>query len=293
MHMNSERPAVTVLGLGMMGAALAGAFLAGGHPTTVWNRSAGRGDDLVAQGAVRAAAVGDAVAAGQVVVVCVRDYDAVREVLEPVRAALAGRVVVNLTSGTSQEARDLAGWAAGHGIGYLDGAIMMTPQGIGTSEAVILYGGEQELFDESRPVLERLGGGATYLGPDTGIPALYDVALLDIMWSTLNGFLHAAALVGTEKIPATAFVPFATGWLGGVASFLPPMAEQIDAGEYAAHDATLETHLSPLGHLIHESRIRGVDADAPGRTRAMVERAIDDGHAADGYARLIEQMRER
>ncbi|WP_068929155.1 NAD(P)-dependent oxidoreductase [Planobispora rosea] len=291
--MSSERSSVTVLGLGMMGTALAGAFLAGGHPTTVWNRSAGRGDDLVGRGAVRAAAVGAAVEAGQVVVVCVRDYDAVRETLEPVSAALAGRVVVNLTSGTSQEARDLADWAAGHGIRYLDGAIMMTPQGIGTPEAVILYGGEQELFEETRPVLDRLGGGGTYLGSDTGIPALYDVALLDIMWATLNGFLHAVALVGTEKISATAFLPFVTGWLGGVTSFLPAMAEQIDAGEYAAHDATLETHLSPLGHLIHESRARGVDVDLPGRTKAMVERAIADGHAFDGYARLIERMRGR
>ncbi|WP_449062164.1 NAD(P)-dependent oxidoreductase [Planomonospora algeriensis] len=291
--MSSERQAVTVLGLGMMGAALAGAFLDGGHPTTVWNRSAGRGGDLTGKGAVRAVTVGDAVAAGQVVVVCVRDYDAVREILEPVSTELAGRVLVNLTSGTSEEARALAGWAAGHRIRYLDGAIMMTPQGIGTPEAVILYAGEQELFEEVEPVLKRLGGGGSYLGPDAGIPALYDVALLDIMWSTLNGFLHAVALVGTEKIPATAFTPFATGWLGGVASFLPGMAEQIDAGEYAAYDATLETHLSPLGHLIHESRARGVDAEPPARTRALVERAIADGHASDGYARLIEQMRTR
>lgn len=33
------RAKVTVLGLGPMGAALASAFLAAGHPTTVWNRT--------------------------------------------------------------------------------------------------------------------------------------------------------------------------------------------------------------------------------------------------------------
>jgi 3-hydroxyisobutyrate dehydrogenase-like beta-hydroxyacid dehydrogenase len=47
--------AVTVLGLGEMGSALAGAFLGGGLPTTVWNRSPGKADALVAKGAVGAA----------------------------------------------------------------------------------------------------------------------------------------------------------------------------------------------------------------------------------------------
>ncbi|RSS80895.1 NAD(P)-dependent oxidoreductase, partial [Streptomyces sp. WAC02707] len=53
-----QRPAplsVTVLGLGPMGRALAGAFLAAGVRTTVWNRTPGREADLVERGAVLAA----------------------------------------------------------------------------------------------------------------------------------------------------------------------------------------------------------------------------------------------
>src|ERR1044072_8092422 len=53
--MTHDHPApVTVLGLGPMGQALAGAFLAQGHPTTVWNRTAARAGGLVARGATRA-----------------------------------------------------------------------------------------------------------------------------------------------------------------------------------------------------------------------------------------------
>lgn len=40
---------VTVLGLGLMGRALAGAFLRDGHPTTVWNRTEEKAGDLVGQ----------------------------------------------------------------------------------------------------------------------------------------------------------------------------------------------------------------------------------------------------
>ncbi|GGR33341.1 hypothetical protein GCM10010219_42900 [Streptomyces netropsis] len=54
MNTASERTdaqsAVTVIGLGEMGFALAGAFLDGGHPTTVWNGTSERADPLVARG---------------------------------------------------------------------------------------------------------------------------------------------------------------------------------------------------------------------------------------------------
>lgn len=51
---------VSVLGLGAMGNALAAALVKAGHATTVWNRSAGKADNLVAQGAQAAATAGDA-----------------------------------------------------------------------------------------------------------------------------------------------------------------------------------------------------------------------------------------
>jgi len=74
---------VTVIGLGLMGQALAAAFLKDGHPTTVWNRSAQKAEELVAQGATLADSVRDAVAASPLVVVCVSDYAAVHELLDP------------------------------------------------------------------------------------------------------------------------------------------------------------------------------------------------------------------
>ncbi|GAA3079292.1 hypothetical protein GCM10020000_76170 [Streptomyces olivoverticillatus] len=43
---------VTVIGLGAIGTALAGALVAAGHRTTVWNRTPGKGDALVEMGAV-------------------------------------------------------------------------------------------------------------------------------------------------------------------------------------------------------------------------------------------------
>ncbi|MEV5551388.1 NAD(P)-binding domain-containing protein [Streptomyces sp. NPDC052309] len=287
-HTGSVQEPVTVIGLGLMGRALAAAFLAAGHPTTVWNRTPGKADDLVARGAVSVPSVADALAASPLVVVCLSDSAAVRDTLGPYRDRLAGRTLVNLTSGTSEEARDLSAWTAA----YVDGAIMAIPEVIGTPEAFLLFSGAPESFEKHRESLGRLGS-TTFFGTDPGLAALYDVALLGVMWGTLNSFLHGAALLGAAKVDATAFASFANQWLASVSGFVSAYAEQIDRGTYTAEDATVETHLATMKHLVRESAAAGVDTDWPARVQALTERAIAAGHAGTSYASLIEVFRGR
>ncbi|WP_049569678.1 NAD(P)-dependent oxidoreductase [Nonomuraea sp. SBT364] len=279
---------VTVIGLGLMGQALAAAFAGAGHPTTVWNRTPGKADDLIARGAVLASSVDDAVRASALVVVCLSDADAVRDTLGPHRAALAGRTLVNLTSGTSGEARELAAWTAD----YVDGAIMAVPGLIGTPEAFLLFSGSQEAFDRHRDSLGRLGT-ATFFGTDPGLASLYDVALLGVMWGMLNSFLHGAALLGEAGVDAAAFAPFANQWAASVTGFISEYAGQIDKGGFPADDATLETHLATMKYLVRESAAAGVDTEWPARIQALTERAIEAGHTGGSYAALIEVFRGR
>lgn len=283
---NSELEPVTVIGLGLMGRALAAAFLEAGHPTTVWNRTSGKADELVTRGAVLAPSVADALRASPLVVVCLSDAAAVREALGPHRAGLTGRTFVNLTSGTSDEARETATWTGD----YLDGAIMAIPEVIGRPEAFLLFSGSPEAFEKHRSSLARLGN-ATFFGEEPGLASLYDVALLGVMWGTLNAFLHGAALLGSAKVDATTFAPFANQWIGSVTGFVSAYAEQIDHGAYPALDATLETHLATMKYLVRESVAAGIDTDWPARIQALTERAIAAGHAGTSYASLFEVFR--
>ncbi|RCV48924.1 NAD(P)-dependent oxidoreductase [Marinitenerispora sediminis] len=283
--------AVTVVGLGLMGQALAGAFLRAGHPTTVWNRTAAKAEPFAAQGARLAGSIGDAVAAAPLVVVCVSDYGAVRELLDPLGAALDGRVLVNLTSGTSAQARETAEWARHHGADYLDGAILAAPQAIGTADADILYSGPRSAFDPHEPALRALGAGTAHLGEDHGLSSLHDAAVLGLMWGVLNTFLHGAALLRTAGVDAAAFAPLATKGIGTVTGWLAGYAQQVDDGAYPADDSTIDTHLAAMEHLVHESEALGVSAEIPRFFTILAERAVADGHGGSGYAAMIEQFR--
>ncbi|MGN9846773.1 NAD(P)-dependent oxidoreductase [Nonomuraea sp. H19] len=291
--LSAAQSPVTVVGLGLMGHALAAAFLMNGHPTTVWNRSAAKADDLVASGATLADSIESAVEASPLVVVCVSDYDAVHELLDPVGASLAGRTLVNLATASSTQARETAGWAAKIGSAYLDGAILALPQAIGTADATLLYSGSKAAFEEHQTTLQALSEtGTVYLDEDHGLSALYDMSILSIMWGVLNGFLQGAALLGTANVKATTFATLATTAINVTTDYVSAYAQQIDEGEYPATDATVAIHMGGMEHLVQETKALGVNTELPNFFLELAKRAAADGHADDSYAAMIKQFRK-
>jgi 3-hydroxyisobutyrate dehydrogenase len=71
------RPRLAVLGLGTMGAAIAGSALRAGLPPVVWNRNPAAGADLAGQGVEVAPSVTEAVEQAEVVITMVTNADAV------------------------------------------------------------------------------------------------------------------------------------------------------------------------------------------------------------------------
>lgn len=287
--MTSGPPPVTVLGLGNMGSALAAALLDRGHPVTVWNRSPQKAAPLTYRGARLAATPAEAIAASPLVVPCVLDYDALYALLGPATGALDGRTVVNLTSGSPEQAHEAAAWFRSYGADYLDGAIMTTPPGVGQAEVMFLYSGPRKVFDAHRATLAALGD-PLHLGTDPGLASLYDAALLGLMWAAMTGWLHGTALVGTEKGTAAAFTPVAIRWLGTVNGFLSRYADQVDAGRYPGDDATVDVQITAIDHLIHAAAARGVDTALPALLKSMMERAKAAGHGSDSFASVIEVL---
>lgn len=282
---------VTVLGLGFMGTALAAALLDGGHPTTVWNRTPGKAEPLVARGATHAESVADAVSASPVAIVCVLDYDAAREVLAAAGDGLAGRTVVNLTNGTPKDARDMAAWVAGKGARYLDGGIMAVPAMIGGPGSLVLCSGSADAFETFEPVLRRLGS-ARYLGEDPGLASLHDLALLSGMYGLFGGFLHAVALVGTEGVRATEFTSsLLIPWLEAMMTSLPKLAAQVDAREHASTESNLAMQAVAVANIIEASRSQGIQADLMEPIRELIERRVARTGGMEEVSAVVEKMR--
>ncbi len=281
---------VSVLGLGAMGGALAGALVKAGHATTVWNRSPGKADDLVAQGAKDAATAGEAVRSSRLVIVCLLDHASVHEVLDPLSDELAGRTLVNVTTTSPAQSRELAAWAAQAGTAYLDGGIMAVPHMIGLPGASILYSGSAEVFSENKPLLD-LWGTSTYFGEDAGLASLYDLALLAGMYVMFAGFMHGAAMVAPAGVTAGEFAARATPWLTAMTSAFEGFAEVIDGGDYTV-EGQQSLRFSDLGHLLAASSDQGISTELLATVQRLVQRQIDAGHGEEGFARIIESIKQ-
>ncbi|MFJ8743008.1 NAD(P)-dependent oxidoreductase [Embleya sp. NPDC127516] len=282
---------VTVLGLGPMGRALASAFLAAGHSATVWNRTPGRADGLVENGAVEAGTAAEAIAASDLVVICVLDHEAVRSVIAPHAAELEGRTLVNLTAGTPDDARATAEWADAHGIGYLDGAIMVPTYLVGGPSTLVLHSGPADLYERHRDTLRAIGGTCVHLGTAPGRAAAHDVALLDIFWTALTGVVHAFALAGSEGVTASELAPYAKGVAALLPDVIDAFAEQVDTGNYPAGGSNLRSATAIMSHVLEASRSRGVDSTVISAAHEIARRGMAAGYADDSYAHVAELLR--
>lgn len=164
--------AVSLVGLGAMGQALAEAFIHAGHKVTVWNLPASGAEAIEEKGVTQTQSLAEAVQASPVTIMCLLDYSEVRDTIYPVAELLSGKVLINLTNGPAPQAREMSDWARRNNIDYIDGRIMATPSIIGKDDAYVFYGGcDQDFLETQKPMLESLGK-VTFAGIEPGAASL-------------------------------------------------------------------------------------------------------------------------
>ncbi|GAA0463212.1 NAD(P)-dependent oxidoreductase [Streptomyces olivaceiscleroticus] len=287
---NVEKTSVALLGLGAMGAALARAWLAAGHPVTVWNRTPARAAALAAEGARVADSAAEAVAAHTLVVACLLDDASVDEVLTG--ADLAGRDLVNLTTSTPAQARARAEWARERGAHYLDGGIMAVPPMIGVPEAggYVFYSGSRELFERHRETLA-VPAGTTYVGTDAGFAALHDVALLSAMYGMFAGVTHAFALIRREDIDPASLAPLLADWLVAMAPGIHQTADQLRHGDYTKGVVSrLAMQVAGTPTFLSTAQQQGVSPELLSPYFALMRRRLAEAGGEEGLTGLVDLL---
>ncbi|MEU6488156.1 NAD(P)-binding domain-containing protein [Streptomyces sp. NPDC046887] len=271
----TETTSVSLLGLGAMGTALAEAWLSAGHPLTVWNRTAAKAAPLAARGAKTAATPAEAIAASDLVVLCLLNEDSLDETLTDLD--LSGKDLVNLTTSTPGEARARAAWATARGARFLDGGIMGTPPMIGGSGsgAYILYSGDRALFDTHQAVLAALAG-TVWAGDDPGHAALTDVALLTGMYGMFAGAAQAFALVRRDGLDPAVFAGLLGPWLTAMAGLV-----QESGGTPDDEGSSLAMQVASTEVLLRTAEEQRVSSELLTPYYALMSRALETGRPTD------------
>ena len=284
---------VSVIGTGRMGSALATALHNKGFSTTVWNRTSSKTVPLARLGLRVAESLKAAALASDVIIVNVSDYRTAQQLLQDsdVASALVGKILVQLTSGIPQEARDMESWAGQHEISYLDGAIMSYPSGIGTPECTIFYSGPEEVFSRVKPVLMALGGNTLFVGAAIGHTSALDLSVLTFVLGAMFGFVQGYIVSEAEGIPPEAFIGSIKGWLPATGMILEAISTRIQKKDYAGTEATLEAWSIGPKELIEWSKGRRMDRRIADAQISLFELAIKAGQGQADFAYLYEIFR--
>jgi 3-hydroxyisobutyrate dehydrogenase-like beta-hydroxyacid dehydrogenase len=284
---------VTFLGLGLMGTALAETMLQAGHDTVVWNRTTSREEPLVARGAQKASSPAEAISESPIIVVCVGDYNAAETFLRTpdTLAALKGRVLIQLTSGSVQLAQATHDWSKEVGVLYLDGAIMGYPSDIGSPDSMIVISGDEEGYTLAEPLLRIFAPKLEYLGADPARASAMDSAILSATHGLIFGMLNGAALCEATGISIRQYTKLVQPLLTMEAEAIAGSAIKIEDDTLNDTEAFLATWAAVLNPMIETMEGAGYNSEIPHFMRKMLKRAIDQGWGEYDIGALIKILR--
>ncbi len=157
------------LGLGVMGAPMAGHLRAAGHTVAVWNRTAAKAAPLAAAGARVAANPADAAKGAEAVFVCVGDTPDVEQVLFGSNGAAAGlgpgALVVDCSTIAPDAEIGFAKRLAAQGVAYLDAPVTGGQKGAVEATLSFMVGGGVADLERARPWILAMGKKIIHCGP--------------------------------------------------------------------------------------------------------------------------------
>jgi 3-hydroxyisobutyrate dehydrogenase len=172
MAVNQVSPGSTRLGwigIGVMGTSMCGHLLAKGFPVTIYNRSRGRAEALLAKGAKWADSPKAVAEASDVVFTIVGYPSDVRQVVLGPQGTLAGsksgNILVDMTTSEPALAQEIAAEAKKRGVHSVDAPVSGGDIGAREARLSIMIGGEKEVVDALQPCWEAMGKTIVHQGP--------------------------------------------------------------------------------------------------------------------------------
>jgi len=279
---------ISVVGLGSMGSTLARTLLSAGHAVTVWNRSQQQAELLVADGAEIGVTVAAAVEASPVILVCIDNYTTTRKIFSSVEVLpmLADRIVVQMSSGTPQEAVADEKWFVEKGAGYLDAAILGSPKVIGTEAGQILIAGSENLWKECEIVLGCLAGNFQYTGNKIDSAKVLDLAWLSQRLGYFMGVFQGLLLceaggVGLDVFSATVAVDARASMI----------ANTIQTNSFTDPVNTVKVWKEALHHIQKHANDIGSNSEVLDFIADKFQRAQSAGYEEEDLAALIKIFR--
>ncbi len=285
---------VAFLGLGALGAPMAGHLLAAGFALTVHNRNRAREEPLRNLGAATAASPAAAVRGAAFVCLCLSDDAAVRQVLLEGEAAAVtglepGALVIDFSTIAPATSEALAARLAERGAAYLDAPVTGGTEGARAGTLSVLVGGVAADLERARPLLEAVGGRISHfgaVGAGQRVKAVNQVLVAGSYAAVAEAMALGQRLgLPMEEVVAALRLGAADSWA------LRHRAEGMLAGRFPL-GFRLALHHKDLAIALEAAAAAGLELPVSARVAAMEAELMAAGHGDEDVSALARWFAE-
>ncbi|MFG0807136.1 NAD(P)-dependent oxidoreductase [Pseudomonas fluvialis] len=288
-------PSLGFAGIGLMGLPMCRRLLAAGYPLRVWNRSADKCLPLLQEGAGRVETPAELCADAEVVMLCLADTAAVREVVFGayglVESARPGQLLVDFSSLEPAATREMAEELLQRtGMHWLDAPVSGGTAGAEAGSLAIMAGGRADDVQRVRPILAHLGQRLTHMG-EVGAGQVSKVC--NQMLVACNALVIAEVVALAERSGVDASL-LASALAGGFADSKPLqiLAPQMAASQFEPVRWHVRTLLKDLDTAVKLAREQGSATPMSGLAAQLMRLHGSQGNLSRDPSTLIEMLRE-
>lgn len=282
------------LGLGVMGAPMAGYLAKAGHEVSVFNRTAVKAEAWVAKHGGRFAASPRMAAQGaDFVMICVGNDDDLRAVVLGEDGALAGlsagAIIVDHTTASADVARELAEISVQKGVGFVDAPVSGGQAGAENGQLAIMCGGTEGDFAKADPIMAAYAKACSRFG-DVGAGQITKMVNQICIASLVQGISEGINFAEKAGLDAGAVAKLVAQGAGGSWQ-LTNRHETMIAGEFE-HGFAVDWMRKDMGIALAQAKSMGVSLPMT----ALVDQFYSDVQAMGGgrwdTSSLIQRLRK-
>ncbi|MCO5935781.1 NAD(P)-dependent oxidoreductase [Mucilaginibacter sp. RB4R14] len=191
------------IGLGLMGNPMSLQLVKAGYPVTVYNRNKAKEAELKEQGASTASTPKELLQHTDMVIIMVTDDKAIREIFTGedglLKADVNGKVIINMSTVSPAISKEMAELCKAQGLDYLDAPVSGSIKQAETAQLVIMVGGDAEVFEKVKSVLETIGKLAVNVG-EVGAGNAAKLAINTLLSFYTQGLAEAVILAKNNGI---------------------------------------------------------------------------------------------
>lgn len=294
--MSDTLPALAFAGIGLMGLPMGRRLLAAGFPLSIWNRNPAKCEPLVDAGAGVVNHPGDLCREADIVMLCLADTAAVREVVFGpggiAEQGLPGQLLVDFSSCEPAATRAMAAeLEARCGMHWVDAPVSGGTPGAEAGTLAIMAGGAAEDIERLRPILAHLGQRLTRMG-EVGAGQVTKVCNQMIVACNALVIAEVVALAERAGVDTSLIAP---ALAGGFADSKPLqiLAPQMAASRFEPIKWHVRTLLKDLDTAVKLAREEGGSTPMSGLAAQLMRLHGSKGFLERDPATLVEMLREQ